>query len=52
MQVKKNGRLEYVSYRLKNVAHIWFTHWKENSVQMQFITHKCFSEYFVDKFFP
>ncbi|WMV18678.1 hypothetical protein MTR67_012063 [Solanum verrucosum] len=30
MQVPGNERVELASYQLKDVAHIWFTQWKEN----------------------
>ncbi|WMV54579.1 hypothetical protein MTR67_047964 [Solanum verrucosum] len=30
MQVIGNDRVELASYQLKDVAHIWFTQWKEN----------------------
>jgi len=30
MQVTGNDRVELASYQLKDVAHIWFTQWKEN----------------------
>jgi len=29
--------VELESYQLKDVAHIWFTQWKENKVKMQFL---------------
>ena len=30
IQVTRNDGVELVTYQLKNVAHIWFTKWKEN----------------------
>ncbi|WMV25178.1 hypothetical protein MTR67_018563 [Solanum verrucosum] len=30
MQVTGNDRVELASYQLKDVAHIWYTQWKEN----------------------
>ena len=30
MQVTRNYRVELASYQLKDVAHIWYTQWKEN----------------------
>ena len=30
MQVTGNDRVELASYHLKDVAHIWYTQWKEN----------------------
>lgn len=31
IQVTRNDRVELVTYQLKNVAHIWFTKWEENT---------------------
>lgn len=30
MQMTDNDRVEFASYLVKDVAHIWFTRWKEN----------------------
>ena len=30
IQVTGNDRVELVSYQLKDVAHFWYTQWKEN----------------------
>ena len=30
MQVSGNDRVELASYQLKDVAHIWYTPWKDN----------------------
>ncbi|WMV45774.1 hypothetical protein MTR67_039159 [Solanum verrucosum] len=32
MQVTGNSRVELASYQLKDVAHIWFTQWRDNRV--------------------
>uniref|UniRef100_M1AKM7 Gag-pol polyprotein n=1 Tax=Solanum tuberosum TaxID=4113 RepID=M1AKM7_SOLTU len=34
MQVTGNDRVELASYQLKDVAHIWYTQWKENRAQI------------------
>ncbi|XP_049381677.1 uncharacterized protein LOC125846323 [Solanum stenotomum] len=53
MQVTGNDRVEWASYQLKDVSHIWLTQWKENRGTDAFpITWECFNEAFVDKFFP
>ena len=53
MQVTGNDRVELASYELKDVAHIWYTKWKKNKVaDATPITLDCFSETFLDKFFP
>ncbi|WMV33490.1 hypothetical protein MTR67_026875 [Solanum verrucosum] len=47
MQVTSNDRVELVYYKLKDVAHIWFTQWKENKgTDAAPITWECFSETF------
>ncbi|WMV40253.1 hypothetical protein MTR67_033638 [Solanum verrucosum] len=53
MQVTGNDRVELASYQLKDVAHIWYTQWKENrGTDAAPITWECFSETFLDRFFP
>ncbi|WMV33106.1 hypothetical protein MTR67_026491 [Solanum verrucosum] len=53
IQVSGNDRVELASYQLKNVAHIWFTQSKENRCTDTIpITWECFSETFLDRFFP
>ncbi|WMV41725.1 hypothetical protein MTR67_035110 [Solanum verrucosum] len=53
MQVTRNDRVELASYQLKDVAHIWYTQWKENmGTYAAPITWDCFSETFLDRFFP
>ncbi|KAH0633127.1 hypothetical protein KY284_035913 [Solanum tuberosum] len=53
MQVTENDRVELASYQLKDVAHIWYTQWKENrGTNAAPITWGCFSETFLDRFFP
>ena len=53
MQVTGNNRVELESYQLKNVAHIWYTQWKENKgAHGTPITWDCFSETFLKKNFP
>ena len=53
MQVTWNYRVELASYQLKDVAHIWYTQWKENrGANATPITWECFSETFLDRFFP
>ncbi|WMV46170.1 hypothetical protein MTR67_039555 [Solanum verrucosum] len=43
MKVTINGRVEFMSYQLKDVAHIWFTQRKENrGTDAVPITWKCF----------
>ena len=53
MQVTRNDRVEFASYQLKDVAHIWYTHWEENKgIDETSITWDCFSETFAERFFP
>ncbi|WMV45510.1 hypothetical protein MTR67_038895, partial [Solanum verrucosum] len=53
MQVIGNNRVELASYQLKDVAHTWYTQWKENrGTNAAPITWECFSETFLDRFFP
>ncbi|KAH0692437.1 hypothetical protein KY285_019534 [Solanum tuberosum] len=53
MQVTGNDRVELASYQPKDVAHIWYTQWKENrGTNAAPITWDCFSETFLDRFFP
>ncbi|WMV46179.1 hypothetical protein MTR67_039564 [Solanum verrucosum] len=43
MKVTINDRVEFTSYQLKDVAHIWFTQWKENrGTDAIPITWECF----------
>ncbi|WMV46121.1 hypothetical protein MTR67_039506 [Solanum verrucosum] len=52
MQVTENVRVELASYQLKDVAHIWYTQWKENmGTDATPITWDCFGETFLDRFF-
>ncbi|KAH0784217.1 hypothetical protein KY290_003815 [Solanum tuberosum] len=52
MQVTGNEKVELASYQLKDVAHIWYTQWKENrGIDVTPITWDCFSETFLDNFF-
>ena len=52
MQVIGNNRVELASYQLKDVAYIWYTHWKKNrGMGATPITWDCFSVTFLDKFF-
>ncbi|WMV50554.1 hypothetical protein MTR67_043939 [Solanum verrucosum] len=53
MQVTGNDRVGLESYRLKDVAHIWFTQWKENKGEGAApVTWECFTGAFQDRFFP
>ncbi|KAH0689070.1 hypothetical protein KY289_016428 [Solanum tuberosum] len=53
MQLPWNDRVELASYQLKDVAHIWYTQLKENrGTDATPITWDCFSETFLDRFFP
>ena len=53
MQVTGNNRVELAPYQLKDVAHMWYTQWKENrGANATPITWDCFSELFLDRFFP
>ncbi|KAH0657850.1 hypothetical protein KY289_026598 [Solanum tuberosum] len=53
MQVTGNDRVELASYQLKDVAHIWYTQWKENrGTDATPITWEFFSETFLDTFLP
>ena len=53
MKVIGKDRVELESYQLKDVAHIWYTQWKENrGVDAAPITWDCFSDSFLDRFFP
>ena len=53
MQVTRNDRFELASYLLKDVAHIWYTQWKENSgADSVLFTYDYFSETFLERFFP
>ena len=53
MKIIGNDRVELASYQLKDVAHIWYTQWKENrGTDATPITWDCFSELFLDRFFP
>ncbi|WMV19984.1 hypothetical protein MTR67_013369 [Solanum verrucosum] len=53
MQLTGNYRIELASYHLKDVAHIWYTQWKENmGTNATPITWDCFSETLLDRFFP
>ena len=53
MQVIGNDRVYLVSYHLNDVAHIWYYQLKENrGTYAAPITWYCFSETFLDMFFP
>ena len=53
MHVTGNDRVELESYQLNDVAHIWYTQWKENRGENVVpITWDCFSETFLDRFSP
>ncbi|TMX04501.1 hypothetical protein EJD97_007966 [Solanum chilense] len=53
MHVTWNDPVELPSYQLKDVSHIWYTQWKENrGANGAPITWYCFSETFLDSFFP
>ena len=46
-------RVELASYQLKDVAHISYTQWEQNNgTCAPLITLECFSETFLDRFFP
>ncbi|KAH0637947.1 hypothetical protein KY290_036496 [Solanum tuberosum] len=52
-KVTGNDRVELASYQLKDVAHIWYTQWKEyRGTNAAPITWECFSKTFLDRFFP
>ncbi|WMV50579.1 hypothetical protein MTR67_043964, partial [Solanum verrucosum] len=45
--------VKLASYQLKDVAHIWFTYWKENrGTDIALVTWECFAGAFLDRFFP
>ena len=53
MQVTGNDRVELSSWQFKDVAHIYYTQWKANrGIDATPITWDCFSETFLDRFFP
>ncbi|WMV59086.1 hypothetical protein MTR67_052471 [Solanum verrucosum] len=53
MYVARNDRVELASYQLKDVAHIWFTQWKENrGFNAALVTWECFTGAFLERFFP
>ncbi|WMV29284.1 hypothetical protein MTR67_022669 [Solanum verrucosum] len=53
MEVTGNDRVELASYKLKDVAHIWFTQWKENrGKNAASVTWECFTRAFLYMFFP
>ncbi|KAH0721575.1 hypothetical protein KY285_005148 [Solanum tuberosum] len=48
-----NDQVELGSYQLKDVAHIWYTQWKENrGTNAAPITWDWFNETFLERFFP
>ncbi|WMV25631.1 hypothetical protein MTR67_019016 [Solanum verrucosum] len=52
IQVTGNDRVELASYQLKDVAHIWYTQWKDNmGTDAAPITWEGFSKSFLDRFF-
>ncbi|WMV30529.1 hypothetical protein MTR67_023914, partial [Solanum verrucosum] len=53
MRVTGNGRVELAFYQLKDVAHIWYTQWKEKKgTYVVPITGDCFRKTLLDRFFP
>ena len=53
MQFSGNDRVKLASYQLKDVAHIWYTQWKDNrGANAAPITWDFISETFLDRFFP
>ena len=53
MHVTGNYRVKLVSYQLKDVAHMWYTQWKDNRGENAApLTWECFSEIFLYKFLP
>ena len=47
------NRIEFASYMLKDVVHIWHAQWKEiRDIDVIPITWDCFSETFFDRIFP
>ncbi|WMV26389.1 hypothetical protein MTR67_019774 [Solanum verrucosum] len=38
MRMTGNGRVEFASYQLKDVAHVWFSQWKDNRATLSFVT--------------
>ncbi|TMW86794.1 hypothetical protein EJD97_020878 [Solanum chilense] len=53
MQVNGKYWVELCSYQLKDVSHIWYTHWKKNrGANSAPITWEYFNETFLDSFFP
>jgi len=53
MQVTGNDRVELASYQFNDIAHIWFTQWKENIGENAIpVTKECFTRAFLDRLFP
>ena len=53
IQVNGNDRVEFALYQLKDVAYIGYTQWMDNRDENAApITWDCFSENFLDMFFP
>ena len=53
MQVIGNDHVKLTSYQLKDVAHIWYTQWKDNKGTDEApITWECYSETFVERILP
>ncbi|XP_015068806.1 uncharacterized protein LOC107013405 [Solanum pennellii] len=52
MQFTGNDRVELASYQLKDLAHIWYTQWKENTGIDVAPTWDFFSETILERFFP
>ena len=53
MEVTWNYQVELASYKQKDVAHMWYTKWRENKGEnVAPITWDCFGETFLDRFFP
>lgn len=50
--MSRSDRVEFASYQLKDVDHIWFTQWKgKMSGDVSLVTWNCFTRAFVDRFF-
>ncbi|WMV29803.1 hypothetical protein MTR67_023188 [Solanum verrucosum] len=53
LQVTRNDKVEMAPYQLKDVAHIWFTLWKDNrGADTTSVSWDCFTRAFLDRFFP
>lgn len=53
MQVRGNDRVDLEPYQLRDVAHIWYTQWRENrGTDVAPITWECSSGNFLYRLFP